>query len=595
MDKHYKISISLFIVILCIITTLISVGFSALNKNLNISGDVEYEYNSKLLYDVLRKEANIGTYAKEYTGDHHDSFTEEPTKSVYHWYAANDTDANTILDKWNVIFGGFCWQMIRTTDTGGVKLIYNGIPTDGTCNNTGTAQQIGTSRFNINSSSPADVGYMYNTRYVYNSKSSTLTIVLTNTSMTGSSNYYYGTGVTYSNGTYTLTGTTQDIWTNTYSSSSGLYTCKSTTDTTCATVYYIAGGTSSYMYGFEMTNGNLLNYYNTNITFGTSYTESNGIYTLTNTTTITKLDYYSNYSTYKNYYTCGDDSINCTNLKCIQSTGNYYYNSLSSTSNNYIYAKGFTYNNVTDTYTLSSDRYEAWELTGTDKTNLATHHYTCLNDTGTCQTLSYVYYVSRPAIYYINLTGGKSVEDAIDEMLYNDNVNTTNSDIKISIDYWYQNNMTSYASYLEDTIFCNDRSQSNATTNGWNPDGGSVNTEMYFNYNSLSCTNDTDKFSVSNSKAKLTYPVGLASRKEMILLNNNNLRKTGQNYWLDSPSNFFNYVAYEETIYSAGSRSTSFVYNSCGVRPVVSLKPGMEYVVGDGSKDYPYEVYIFPV
>ena len=42
----------------------ISVGFSALNKNLNVSGDVEYEQNVKPLYNVLKKEADIGTYAK---------------------------------------------------------------------------------------------------------------------------------------------------------------------------------------------------------------------------------------------------------------------------------------------------------------------------------------------------------------------------------------------------------------------------------------------------------------------------------------------------------------------------------------------------
>ncbi|MBQ6477514.1 MAG: hypothetical protein IJI43_03675 [Bacilli bacterium] len=568
-------------------------GFSALNQNLNISGDVEYEdTNIPTLYNVLREETELGTYAQEYTGEHQDSMnTALSTEKIYYWYASNDTNATTILDKWNVIFGGFCWQMLRTTDTGGVKLIYNGIATDGTCNNTGTAQQIGQSKFNSGSSSPAYVGYMYNKRYISNSKYLRLTInVLSSTPMTGSLSYYYGTGITYSNGTYTLTGPTQDTWSNTYSSSSGLYTCMSTTDTTCSTVYYIAGGTSSYMYGFEIANGNFLNYYNTNITFGTSYTESNGTYTLTGTTTVTKLDYYRNYSTYKTYYTCGDDSTTCTDLNYITSTSNYNYYSLSSVSNNYIYAKDFTYNSGTDTYTLGSDRYEAWELTDTDKTNFATHHYTCLNNTGTCQTLLYVYYVSRPTIYYLNLTGGKSVEDALDEMLYDDNVNERNSDIKAYIDNWYQNNMTSYTSYLEDTIFCYNRVQSNATTNEWNPDGGDLSITMHFKNDSLNCTNDTDKFSVSNNKAKLTYPVGLVSQKEMSLLNNNNLRKIGQYYWLGSPYAFTHNGAIENFVYPTGITSNYLVYYNIGVRPVVSLKPDTEYSSGTGSKDDPYVV-----
>lgn len=33
----------------------------------------------------------------------------------------------------NVIYGGFCWRIVRTTETGGVKAIYNGTPEKGTC------------------------------------------------------------------------------------------------------------------------------------------------------------------------------------------------------------------------------------------------------------------------------------------------------------------------------------------------------------------------------------------------------------------------------------------------------------------------------
>ena len=63
----------------------------------------------------------------------------------------------------NVIFANFCWKIVRTTETGGIKLIYNGVPTDGKCNNSGTASQIGTSAFNTNNKDNAYVGYMYGT------------------------------------------------------------------------------------------------------------------------------------------------------------------------------------------------------------------------------------------------------------------------------------------------------------------------------------------------------------------------------------------------------------------------------------------------
>ena len=64
----------------------------------------------------------------------------------------------------NIIFNNMCWKIVRTTETGGVKLIYNGTPTDGQClATTGDATQIGWSAFNTNYNDNAYVGYMYGT------------------------------------------------------------------------------------------------------------------------------------------------------------------------------------------------------------------------------------------------------------------------------------------------------------------------------------------------------------------------------------------------------------------------------------------------
>ena len=62
----------------------------------------------------------------------------------------------------NIIFNNMCWKIIRTTETGGIKIIYNGTPTDGKCEiQTGEATQIGTSAFNTKADDNAYVGYMY--------------------------------------------------------------------------------------------------------------------------------------------------------------------------------------------------------------------------------------------------------------------------------------------------------------------------------------------------------------------------------------------------------------------------------------------------
>ena len=64
----------------------------------------------------------------------------------------------------NIIFNNMCWKIIRTTENNGVKIIYNGTPTDGKCETqTGDSTQIGKSVFNENSDDNAYVGYMYGT------------------------------------------------------------------------------------------------------------------------------------------------------------------------------------------------------------------------------------------------------------------------------------------------------------------------------------------------------------------------------------------------------------------------------------------------
>ena len=229
-----------------------------------------------------------------------------------------------------------------------------------------------------------------------------------------------------------------------------------------------------------------------------------------------------------------------------------------------------------------------YTLTNTSTTYDANHHYTCNNTTGTCSTVRY-YYQNN---YYTEISDGRTIEECLEDMLSADNVNQTNSDIKATIDNWYQNNMISYTNKLEDTIFCNDRSISEL--GGWNPNGGSKTVFLQFkNYNlnsDLSCTNITDKFSVGNNKAKLTYPVGLLTSPETYLLNNSNLRKTGQTYWLGSPIIFSDRYASGRTVYTSGSFSDYLVESARGVRPAVSLTPGTGYTSGTGSKSDPYIV-----
>ncbi len=80
--------------------------------------------------------------------------TKDDTYPV-HYYRGAVTDNN-------VKFANFCWKIVRTTSTGGVKLIYNGSPdkSGGCTNTTGGITRIGASAFNTDVSSINSVGYM---------------------------------------------------------------------------------------------------------------------------------------------------------------------------------------------------------------------------------------------------------------------------------------------------------------------------------------------------------------------------------------------------------------------------------------------------
>ena len=267
-------------------------------------------------------------------------------------------------------------------------------------------------------------------------------------------------------------------------------------------------------------------------------------------------------------------------------------------TNNFKYSVGIEYEN--NKYKLNNENATFWIIGSEELNTLNTHHYTCFNTTGECQSVYYIYFVNNSGdgvtIYYINLKNGKDIETAVNDMLYNNNVNKNNSTIKTGVEAWYQKMMLDYDGYIEDTIYCNDRTQSNYDINTWNPNSPGTNHFMVLNWNSyyfgidpLVCENATDRFSTENEIAKLKYKVGLITTKEMYLLNNNNARKTGQKYLTMNSYEFNNKTALTGGIYDTGMIDTIGAASwPNGLRPVISLKPGTLYTSGNGSMETPY-------
>ena len=677
--------------IILVLFMFLSIGYSTLSTNLNINGNLNVKkYYEPTLYNVLAKEAETGGLAKKYTGNHHDSFTDAPSKDIYHWYSANDTEGTQIQNKNNVIFADHCWQMIRTTDTGGVKMIYNGEVENNQCLNTrgthpgysglsseyiggsywygtdytydsstqtfkvsGTTEkatmsdstasglvgkytckseniddscaaivlidsynapntnviainsqspysQFGNLQFNANDDSPSYVGYMYNTVYPYKFKAMlTSETILYSTSL--ATTYWYADSVTWGSPTankYNLDNPFPISSTDEYPDLVGKYTFRNTTQTyTNTSVYYIAAVNNTTMYYIQLGNsGNhTLSDLNYTYTYGDSFTDNgDGTYTINNPTTINRSDWYTSYSNVgANKYVC-KNAVNdtCSKLLYTTATTNTKMTYIK-VANNYKYSKGFTWDG--SKYVLDNDTSVTfWNINdSTNITSINNAHYTCWNATGECTTISYIYYIDGTIPYYINITNGKNVEDAINEMLHDNGVNQVNSTMKSGVDAWYKHYLLEdYDDILEDTIFCNDRSI--GSLGGWNPDGGSTTAYLQFKEykftRDLSCTNTTDQFSISNNNAKLTYKVGLMSLPEENILNNNSTRKTGQVYWLVSPNYFGSNDVRGCCVLTNGSMDYIYVGNHHGVRPAVSLKPGIVYLSGDGSMEHPYVV-----
>ena len=296
-----------------------------------------------------------------------------------------------------------------------------------------------------------------------------------------------------------------------------------------------------------------------------------------------------------------------------QKTFAFNTNTNSPAYNGYMYGDVYTYNSGAATsgaYFGSSFSYDGTNYTLVDATTTKddTHHYTCNLGAadGTCTTLRYYYYQN----YYVNLTGGDGIEEALTKM----QTNTNDSNAKDKIDTWYASNLTSYTNKLEDTIWCNDRSMGDGNNNGWIANGGDLSTYLYYgarersnyaantstvkNQPSLACANKNDSFTVSNANGNhaLTYPVAMITEDEAVLAgglagtqNTTFYLNNGSYYWSLSPVNFTNYDAFEFGVNNGGVGSYS-VINTNGLRPAVSLKHGTQVVSGSGAASDPFVI-----
>lgn len=418
------------------------------------------EYSERDLYNVVKDGVVVDDVKSQYvTSDNGVNFLEpssETNGTGKYIFAPTKKDNNPVIyyrglvEDNNVLFAEHCWKILKTTENGGIKLVYNGVATDGKCLSEGANTQI-------------------------------------------ASNIKYNTS--YSN-------------------------------------------LRSFGYSIISTSGHTMKYkQNSNVTNGT------------------------------------------------------------------IYSNDVTYEN--GVYVLNEDRYIKDTNFSNDRdTALTTHHYTCFKtDDSGCTSVNYIYMTRGTVQHYIVLSGGEKIEDVIDKEVTNE-PNTNKSDVRTIVDNWYESNMTEYINYLDDEVWCNDRTL--YTLGGWSKNGDPT-VKLTFNANyrvselgkpSLVCSNKNDKFTTSEStgNGSLEYPIGLITLDEANLagfawyvdsetyLSNDNV------WWTMSPSlQSANYM-YVGVVHSM-TDNVHTAYNggsSGGVRPSIVLKNYVKIKDGNGTKENPF-------
>ena len=264
----------------------------------------------------------------------------------------------------------------------------------------------------------------------------------------------------------------------------------------------------------------------------------------------------------------------------------------------YAYGTGYSFNESTKKFAVTGNiKYLSWSDNHEEIVN--NQLYSCVH--ANCNILYKVtgygdetHMLAKVISYSSNsLTGAQT--------------NAVDSPIKTKLDDWYQANLTNYSSYIADETFCNDRSIVSGT-------GYRIDTDTeYATYDrlknkkmpSLKCSQENDKFKVSNANAKLDNPIGLILADEVALAgasltattrNTNYYLYMSQSMWTFSPSSFTSgntNAGVFTTFY--GMLTSGLTLNSqLVIRPVINLKADTLITKGDGSQLNPFVLSVQP-
>lgn len=450
----------------------------------------------------------------------------------------------------NVLFANKCWKAVRTTDTGGVKLLYNGEYPH---------------RDKLTSLSELDVDYH----------------VIENSNQYGYDSYSF------------VYDSDNKLWK--YMTGEALYNAKLKISFDIEGDYKIV---ASYYYDIDSIekNESTMDYEyddDDNKVFYLNDVKTTDVFTINSTQNEYSYAYIYIYKYYDSepIYSCantGDNSIIKLNIDGKQIKEFNFNNETNSLAYaGYMYGDVYEYNLVYQEDVLSGAYYGSdftydgskYQLINPVQQLDNSHHYSCnLTDSeGKCEQIRYYYRSNSTANFYILLSGGDSINNAMDKMFKNEH----NSSAKEMIDTWYMQNMSEFTNKLDDVIWCGSRYI--ADKNGWSTYGNLSSSLKFRNSNTwgnilLDSCRKNDSYTVNNSNGNmsLTYPIALLEEKELIL--------TGGA--LGNRQNYDDFMTIDPWLYD--TRQVAMRSNSKYIRPVIAIKPGQLVIKGDGTVNNPY-------
>ncbi len=483
----------------------------------------------------------------------------------------------------NVLFGGFCWKIVRTTEQGGTKLVYNGVP-----NEEYLSEKLDESE------------YINNSQDYWTEKQETIE-------------------------SYTFDDNTK-MWTNSkhesYSTSLMEFSLPSSGE---YVLDYTISSTENYDMAYVYVNGKV-------IVDGVSGLSSSQVY-LGKLNASDVIEVYYERNSYSSMY---DDtlsfSIGKVNGRMTKSCNNIREDALidykpslnnkNTTLADVGYMYGERYEPVMwndDSYIYGSDvsyKDGVYTLEEPSTNDDLDKHYTCkLESTdGTCSIVYYVYYresyYEYPTqfvnTYAIPLNNGETIETVFEKSFSNDN----ESEVKKVVDKWFEENLLNQEDKMEDAVWCNDRSIASGGYLKTEP----INYHTFFGANRImnedyevvptikdddACPNQRDRFTKNDTEVgngKLKYSVGLLTADEATITGYHWGSYLSTAYLTMSP--FDAYPSWERNGVAlfkdeegdevpGDDEDDEQLY---GVRPSIVIKNEIKVLHGDGTATNPYVV-----